>query len=226
MAQPTMPFSASGVSMQRSGPNASCNPTVARKTPPKRPTSSPSTTTRLSRRISTRRQSFTAWMMFISGMGRWDGIMPAFDRNQVWRDTIRRTYTASLTRSGPGAVWVTGAVAVAKAEAVDETGDIGDLLDRDPSAKYLARCRRSFARGLSRWGLRTHLRGSQGIGCRWRRAIGGRRDHLGGGRTPQRERHRELWFDHHGHRCRCGDRCRGLAGRFRVLRGRSGLPSW
>src|SRR5450432_1917190 len=69
MAAPTIPDSASGVSMQRSAPNSSRNPTVTWKTPPKRPTSSPSTTTRGSRRISTRRASFTAWIRFISAMG-------------------------------------------------------------------------------------------------------------------------------------------------------------
>src|SRR5690349_7923434 len=68
MAAPTIPASASGVSMTRSGPNSSMSPSVARKTPPNLPTSSPSTTTRGSRRISMRRASFTAWMMFQAGM--------------------------------------------------------------------------------------------------------------------------------------------------------------
>src|SRR6188474_3367034 len=68
MAVPTMPASASGVSITRSGPNSSYRPEVARKTPPNLPTSSPRTTTRLSRRISMRSASFTAWMMFIVGM--------------------------------------------------------------------------------------------------------------------------------------------------------------
>src|SRR5574342_514157 len=61
-AVPMMPPSARGVSMTRSWPNSSCSPCVARKTPPKRPTSSPITTTLGSRRISRRRASFTAWM--------------------------------------------------------------------------------------------------------------------------------------------------------------------
>src|SRR5690554_4677609 len=56
-----MADSASGVSMTRSGPNSSINPSVARNTPPLTPTSSPSTTTRSSRRISTRNASVTAW---------------------------------------------------------------------------------------------------------------------------------------------------------------------
>src|SRR6185295_5241105 len=68
MAVPTIPDSARGVSTQRSGPNSSNRPRVARNTPPKRPTSSPSTTTRGSRRISKRSASLTASMMFISGI--------------------------------------------------------------------------------------------------------------------------------------------------------------
>src|SRR5437660_846507 len=68
MAAPTMPASASGVSMTRSAPNSSTSPTVARKTPPNLPTSSPSTTTRGSRRISSLSASLTAWMMFHSGI--------------------------------------------------------------------------------------------------------------------------------------------------------------
>src|SRR3984893_4479273 len=64
MAAPMIPASASGVSITRSGPNSSIKPSVARKTPPNLPTSSPSTTTRGSRRISMRSASFTAWMMF------------------------------------------------------------------------------------------------------------------------------------------------------------------
>src|SRR6187401_1040594 len=59
-AVPRMPASARGVSKQRSGPNRSRNPAVARKTPPARPTSSPITITDESRSSSTWRQSFTA----------------------------------------------------------------------------------------------------------------------------------------------------------------------
>src|SRR2546428_6397000 len=68
MAAPTMPASASGVSITRSAPNSSIRPTVARNTPPNLPTSSPRTTTRGSRRISRRSASLTAWMMFHSGI--------------------------------------------------------------------------------------------------------------------------------------------------------------
>src|SRR5690349_2832109 len=59
-AVPRMPASASGVSTQRSGPNRSRRPAVARKTPPARPTSSPITMTASSRSSSTRSASFTA----------------------------------------------------------------------------------------------------------------------------------------------------------------------
>src|SRR4051812_44948562 len=81
IAVPMIPDSASGVSTQRSGPNSSCRPLVARNTPPNRPTSSPRTTTRGSRRISKRRASLTAWMMFISGM-RVTRLTPAVGGNQ------------------------------------------------------------------------------------------------------------------------------------------------
>src|ERR1700730_15758137 len=52
MATPTMQDSAKGVSRTRSSPNCPCRPSVARKTPPFLPTSSPSTQTRSSRSIS------------------------------------------------------------------------------------------------------------------------------------------------------------------------------
>src|SRR6185369_10350679 len=67
-AQPTMPFSLSGVSITRSSPNSSCRPAVTRNTPPTLPTSSPITTTRLSRRIAERSASLTAITMFICGI--------------------------------------------------------------------------------------------------------------------------------------------------------------
>src|SRR5712691_389512 len=59
-ALPRIPASASGVSMQRSGPNRSRSPAVARKTPPDRPTSSPITSTFSSRSSSTCSASLTA----------------------------------------------------------------------------------------------------------------------------------------------------------------------
>src|SRR5437762_3367679 len=60
MALPRMPASASGVSTQRFSPKRSRSPAVARKTPPARPTSSPSTITLSSRASSTWSASFTA----------------------------------------------------------------------------------------------------------------------------------------------------------------------
>src|SRR5438552_6185659 len=59
-AVPMIPASASGVSTQRSGPNRSRSPAVARKTPPARPTSSPITITSSSRSSSTWKQSLIA----------------------------------------------------------------------------------------------------------------------------------------------------------------------
>src|SRR5438552_14557071 len=69
MATPTMPDSASGVSMTRISPNSSRNPAVARNTPPLAPTSSPRTTTRSSDFISSHNVSCTVWTMFFSGIG-------------------------------------------------------------------------------------------------------------------------------------------------------------
>src|SRR5712691_2660840 len=57
MAAPAITPSESGVSMTRSAPNSPYRPSVARNTPPLRPTSSPKTTTRESRAIS----RFNAW---------------------------------------------------------------------------------------------------------------------------------------------------------------------
>src|SRR3989449_6269444 len=59
-AEPRIPASASGVSTQRSGPKRSRRPAVARKTPPARPTSSPSTITSGSRSSSTWNASLIA----------------------------------------------------------------------------------------------------------------------------------------------------------------------
>src|SRR3954451_5729481 len=65
-AEPRIPASASGVSTQRSGPKRSRSPAVARKTPPARPTSSPSTSTDGSRSSSTWKQSLIASTMLSS----------------------------------------------------------------------------------------------------------------------------------------------------------------
>jgi hypothetical protein len=51
MEAPTIAASATGMSTTRSGPKRAWSPSVARNTPPERPTSSPSTITRWSRSI-------------------------------------------------------------------------------------------------------------------------------------------------------------------------------
>ncbi len=61
IAAPTMPSSERGVSKQRFSPNSFVNPSLARKTPPFGPTSSPKTTTFGSVRIAVFRASLTAW---------------------------------------------------------------------------------------------------------------------------------------------------------------------
>src|SRR5215470_3015532 len=68
-ALPMIPASASGVSKQRSGPNVSRSPAVARKTPPARPTSSPSTITDESRASSTWNASLIASTIESSAKG-------------------------------------------------------------------------------------------------------------------------------------------------------------
>src|SRR3954470_20689372 len=67
-AVPRMPASASGVSTQRVAPKRSSKPAVARKTPPARPTSSPSTITSPSRASSTCSAWFTASTSVSSAM--------------------------------------------------------------------------------------------------------------------------------------------------------------
>ena len=63
-----MEDSAIGVSITRSSPKRFQSPSVTRKTPPLGPTSSPSTTTRSSRSISSVRHSRRACTMFISSV--------------------------------------------------------------------------------------------------------------------------------------------------------------
>src|SRR6516162_10227138 len=65
---PLMRSSASGVSSTRSGPKRFCRPTVARKTPPFMPTSSPSTTTLGSSSIARDNARLTASTKVISGI--------------------------------------------------------------------------------------------------------------------------------------------------------------
>src|SRR6185369_15675035 len=63
MAAPTMADSDRGVSISRSAPKRSWSPSVTRKTPPSRPTSSPRMTIRLSRSISWRKARLMACTM-------------------------------------------------------------------------------------------------------------------------------------------------------------------
>src|SRR5215470_5281020 len=65
---PAISSSASGVSMTRVDPKRCCKPSVARKTPPLTPTSSPRTRTRSSTAISCASARLTAWMRERSGM--------------------------------------------------------------------------------------------------------------------------------------------------------------
>src|SRR5512144_1689824 len=68
IAIPRIPPSFSGVSITRSGPNRRSNPSVARKTPPSRPTSSPRTQTDGSRAISVASASLTALISVTSAI--------------------------------------------------------------------------------------------------------------------------------------------------------------
>ena len=69
IAAPTMPSSLIGASKQRLLPYFCCRPCVQRKTPPKKPTSSPNTTTFSSRPIVTSMASRIASIMVMRGMG-------------------------------------------------------------------------------------------------------------------------------------------------------------
>src|SRR5512140_2628716 len=68
IAIPTIPTSFSGVSITRSGPNRWSNPSVARKTPPPRPMSSPRTQTDGSRAISVASASLIALISVTSAI--------------------------------------------------------------------------------------------------------------------------------------------------------------
>src|SRR5262249_24653072 len=67
--RPLINSSASGVSITRSAPNRCCSPTVARKTPPLTPTSSPSTTTLASSSMARASAKLTASTSVTSGIG-------------------------------------------------------------------------------------------------------------------------------------------------------------
>src|SRR5215510_6757801 len=66
---PLINSSESGVSITRSAPNRCCSPTVARKTPPLTPTSSPSTTTLASSSMARASARLTASTNVTSGIG-------------------------------------------------------------------------------------------------------------------------------------------------------------
>src|SRR5947208_686664 len=70
-----MPASATGVSKQRRSPKVSVRPSVIRKTPPRRPTSSPKTRTRSSAWSASRSAMFSAFAMVIAVVGVW--VVPA-----------------------------------------------------------------------------------------------------------------------------------------------------
>src|SRR5437762_2658824 len=65
IAVPTMPDSASGVSITRASPKSFCRPSVMRKTPPSLPMSSPISTTLGSSSMALRRPAFSALAMLI-----------------------------------------------------------------------------------------------------------------------------------------------------------------
>src|SRR5438034_146963 len=81
IATPTIADSASGVSSTRASPKRSYRPSVAPKTPPLRPTSSPSTRTRSSRSISSVMAARTASIIRIPGT--------TTDCRAVWRYVVR-----------------------------------------------------------------------------------------------------------------------------------------
>src|SRR5688572_15731527 len=88
-AVPRIPASASGVSTQRSAPNRSCNPAVARKTPPSVPTSSPRTRTESSRSISTWSASLTASTRRSSGIAQDPPELLSLSEERGWRIGVR-----------------------------------------------------------------------------------------------------------------------------------------
>src|SRR5262245_45776863 len=82
IATPTMPPSAIGVSNTRAAPYFACSPSVQRKTPPKKPTSSPNTTTFGSLPSITSIAARIAWIIVIAAMSQPRLFaLPA----QVWR---------------------------------------------------------------------------------------------------------------------------------------------
>src|SRR5437763_16335541 len=78
MAVPTMPDSASGVSMTRPSPKSFCSPSVIRKTPPSFPMSSPINTTLGSVSRALRRAALRALAMVMVAIS-----VPLLERHQI-----------------------------------------------------------------------------------------------------------------------------------------------
>src|ERR671918_2256622 len=74
MLTPMMADSASGVSITRCSPKSLSSPSVMRKTPPRVPTSSPSSTTRSSASMASRRAVLSARAIVICAIGASSGL--------------------------------------------------------------------------------------------------------------------------------------------------------
>ena len=98
---PTIIDSVSGVSMTRSSPNSAHRPSVARKTPPFLPTSSPRTMTDSSRRISSASVSRMASMNVRGGISRAQRPPARRRRRSASRRRDRGRARARRTRSRP-----------------------------------------------------------------------------------------------------------------------------
>src|SRR3990170_518544 len=96
---PTIPPSAKGVSRTRSGPNLSQSPSVARKTPPFLPMSSPRRTTPGLRSISPDKASWIAWMSVIVAIA---SSSPAREQFPLLGQVPRRLRVHILYQGLPG----------------------------------------------------------------------------------------------------------------------------
>src|SRR5439155_17678507 len=122
-AVPRIPASASGVSTQRSAPNLSRSPAVARKTPPARPTSSPMTSTESSRPSSVWKASLIASTSVSSAIEK-------FSQLGELGGERRRRRRVSMLEQQPDVGWRLG------------------LRGRDPGAQSVGRFRPSRLRQL------------------------------------------------------------------------------
>src|SRR5665213_3169753 len=100
MAVATMPPSEIGVSKQRVRPCFFCKPSVTRKTPPKKPTSSPMIRMSGSSDSLTSRAELSAWIIFMVGTSD-PQLAPLFDRAPigVLEDALEHLAHARLGRS-------------------------------------------------------------------------------------------------------------------------------